>query len=280
VNVRARGGEAARRWREASASRAIPEAILGTAPVSPWGFPPEVFRARARDATASEPSVSDRRALEALPEGGTVLDVGCGAGAGSIVLAGRASLVTGVDPSPDLLASFVEGLASRTARVEAVEGTWPEVAADVPVHDVAVCHHVVYNVAEIVGFLDALTDHARSRVVVELTHEHPLAWMDDLWRTLHGFAMPPGPTADDLVSVLTALGIEVEREEHERSSHGGLPARDDAIALVRRRLCLPPERDEDVARALGDRLVERDGRWSAGPQQQRLVTLWWRGNGR
>ena len=44
--------------------------------------------------------------------------------------------------------------------------------------------------------------------------------------------------------------------------------REDAVALVRRRLCLPAERDADVGAALGDRLVlDADGDWSAGPKR-------------
>jgi hypothetical protein len=114
-------------------------------------------------------------------------------------------------------------------------------------------------------------------VVVELTAEHPLAWMGDLWRTFHGVEMPAGPTADDLASVLTEHGIEAERAERDRTPDGGLEERTLAIALVRRRLCLPSNRDGDVASALGPRLAEHHGRWSAGPERQRLVTFWWPG---
>ena len=50
---------------------------------------------------------------------------------------------------------------------------------------------------------------------------------------------------------------------------------DDAIAFIRRRLCLPADRDGELAEALGGRLVERDGLWSAGPLEHRIVTMWW-----
>ena len=56
---------------------------------------------------------------------------------------------------------------------------------------------------------------------------------------------------------------------------GGFERRDDAIALVRRRLCLKADRDGEIAESLGDRLKQRNGLWSAGPAEQRLVTLWW-----
>jgi hypothetical protein len=75
--------------------------------------------------------------------------------------------------------------------------------------------------------------------------------------------------------LLGSLGFPAHRDDRTSRSRGGFARREDAIALVRRRLCLPPERDEDVEQALGDRLHEVDGRWSAGPNVQVIVTLWW-----
>jgi hypothetical protein len=59
------------------------------------------------------------------------------------------------------------------------------------------------------------------------------------------------------------------------ASSGDFDDRAAAVALARRRLCLPADRDEEVAEALGDRLWEADGRWSAAPRTRRLTTLWW-----
>ena len=65
-------------------------------PESPWTFPVELFAARA-DAAARrfKPTPSNLRALEALTEHGTVLDVGCGAGAASLPLVVRAGRLVG-----------------------------------------------------------------------------------------------------------------------------------------------------------------------------------------
>ena len=69
--------DAAERWQAELAGWAIPDEILAQAPESPWGFPPELF------AAPPDPidTPSRDRALEALPPGGSVLDVGCGGGA-------------------------------------------------------------------------------------------------------------------------------------------------------------------------------------------------------
>jgi hypothetical protein len=78
--------------------------------------------------------------------------------------------------------------------------------------------------------------------------------------------------------VLREAGIEPIREDRsprDDERGGGFERREAAVALIRRRLCLPADRDEEIARALGDRLRAHDGLWSSGPAERTLVTLWW-----
>ena len=162
--------------------------------------------------------------------------------------------------------------------VTTIVGRWPDVAPETPTADVAVCGHVAYNAPDLDAFVVALTAHARGRVVLELTDRHPLSWMNDLWLHLHGVQRPERPDADDAEALCRALGFEVRRDERldtEDMAGSGFERREQAVALVRRRLCLTPERDGEIARALGPRLREHDGLWSAGPREQRVVTLWW-----
>jgi precorrin-6B methylase 2 len=266
------------RWREELEGWAIPDEIIAAAPESPWGLPPELFRRRAAAAIERAPSALVERALEALPEGGTVLDVGVGGGATSLPLAGRASRITGIDGSEGMLDSFRAAAGSAAVEALGVLGTWPDVAAGIEPADVVVSGHVLYNVQDLEPFALALTDHARRRVVVEITATHPLAWMRELWRRFHDLERPHGPTADDAEAALRELGLVVAREDREAAPRsGGFEQRGDAIALVRRRLCLPAERDPEIAEALGDRLAEHEGLWSAGPMSQRIATMWWSG---
>ncbi len=266
-------GPASERWRRDLESWAIPEDILATAPESPWHFPVELFVSRAEGSTTVRPTFSNQAALVALPEGGTVLDVGCGGGGASMPLAARAGRLIGVDSSPDMLSAFREQARQRRAEVDTVLGRWPDAAAKAPAVDVAVCHHVFYNAPDLAQFAVALTEPARRRVVAELTAEHPQTRLNPLWLRFHGVTRPTRPTAMDAVAVLREAGLDVKWQQWNEPRPGGFRDGANLVAWVRRSLCLPPERDAEVTEALQDQLVERDGLF--GFADRPVVTVWW-----
>ena len=260
--------ESARRWREDLDSWAIPPEILRAAPESPWGCPPGLFARTAEEALAAraaEPTPSRRRALEALPEGGSVLDVGSGGGAASLPLCPPAAEVTAVDQTAGMLEAFAKLAERQGIGHREVEGLWPDMAGEVGPADVVVCHHVLYNVGDLVPFVAALTDHARRRVVVEITAEHPQASLNPLWQHFHGLSRPTRPTADDAAAVVRDLGLDVAVERWDAPPRWHEGHRDEIVPFFRRRLCLPRERDAEVAAMLPP---FRPGRH---------VTLWWSG---
>ncbi len=243
---------AAAAWADALGAWAIPQHILDAAPEGPWGFPPALFAwtpERAAVETAMTPS--RQRALEALPEGGSLLDVGAGGGRASLPLAPPAALVVAVDPSAELLAAFAEAAERLGVAYRAVQGPWPDVAGEVEPQDVVVCNHVFYNVADLVPFAAALTDHARRRVVVEMTAQHPASNLNEAWRVLHGLNRPTSPTAPDAIAVLEEMGLDVHFEEGERRLTPAGGNRAELVTFARRRLCLGPERDAEVEALLG-----------------------------
>jgi SAM-dependent methyltransferase len=260
--------ESARRWQEDLDSWAIPAEILAAAPETPWGFPPGLFSRAAEDALGARvaaPTPSLRRALEALPEGGSVLDVGSGGGAASLPLCPPAATVTAVDQSPQMLARFADLAERQGVGHSEVEGLWPDVAGEVGPADVVVCNHVLYNVGVVVPFVAALTDHARRRVVVEITAFHPQALLNPLWEHFHGVPRPTRPTADDAVAVLRDLGLDVSVESFAGPLRWHKDHREEVVAFTRRRLCLPAERDPEVAALLPP------------PEPLPHVALWWSG---
>ncbi|MHA6795309.1 class I SAM-dependent methyltransferase [Pseudonocardia bannensis] len=250
-------GPAAQRWRELQSGRGVPPEILARAVASPWVHDPRDFAAPAEPVDTP----SRRAALDLLGHGGTVLDIGCGGGAGAFALVGRATHLTGVDHQQDMLDVFAEGARARGVPHDTVLGRWPEVAPDAGEADVVVCHHVLHNVVELGPFAEALSAAARRGVVVEMLAQHPMAWLDPLWVRFHDLHRPPPATTDDAVGVLVELGIRAEVTSWEREK----PPKQDA-EWVTRRLCLPPERVGEVAAAMEE----------IPPRPRMAATLTWR----
>jgi SAM-dependent methyltransferase len=245
---------AAQRWAEELAAWTIDPAILAAAPESPYGYPPGLFGS-GRGAAATHEAVRGGRP-------GSVLDVGCGGGAASVPVG--ADELLAVDESPAMLDRY-RAAAGRTP-VRTWCGRWPDVAAEVPAADVVVAANVVYNVPELPAFVSALTAHARRRVVVELTDAHPWTSLAPLWRHFHGQDRPDGPTVELFREVLAELGVRAESTGWQRPERwpGADPA--DVLAFTRRRLCLPADRDPEIAAALA-----RFG----GERPPTATTFWW-----
>lgn len=265
-------------WRDALAEWAIPEEIVARAPEPPWFFPTNAFSRRAERQIEARVGASLQRAREVL-DGGTVIDVGAGGGAASLPLAGGASLIIAVDSEQAMLEDFSRRAARLGVRAETVLGPWPDVAGAVPAADVVLCHHVLYNVALLEPFVSALTDHARRRVVVELTERHPQSNLNPLWLEFHGLVRPERPTAGDAVAALRALGLDVQEERWEVPAEPYHSSFQEMVTETRRRLCLPAEREPDVAVALEGLGVDPRSPGGLGAPR-RLVTLWWRGGAR
>lgn len=250
---------ASQRWADQLAAWAIDPEILAAAPESPYGLPPELFRAGG-----AAPSPLLDLARDALPDGGSVLDVGCGAGAASLPLS--PGLLVAVDSQPSMLDALRAAAADAGVPVTAYEGTWPDVAPEVPVCDVVVCAHVAYNVPDLGEFATALHDHARRRVLLELSDRHPWVGMGPLWEHFHHQPRPDGPTAELAEAVLREHGIIPRAVRWTRPAVAlDGPLRPAYVAFTRRRLCLPLEREPEVAALLD----------AHPPGARESVVLWW-----
>jgi SAM-dependent methyltransferase len=246
-------------WREQLAGWAIPDDILASAPEPPWGFPVELFQAEVERADTPSRDI----ARDALPDGGSVLDVGCGGGSASFALVPPAGRVVGVDSTPPMLEEYAAAADRRGVAHTEIIGAWPDVAPAVGRLDVVVCHHVLYNVPELGPFVTALTEAAERRVVVEITVSHPLTASAPLWRHFHGVDRPTGPTAELAVEALRENGVVPQILEWSRPPRD-VP-REAYVRLNRRRLCLPVDAEPEVDRVMADpSTTHRD-----------VATIWW-----
>ncbi|KAA9161864.1 methyltransferase domain-containing protein [Amycolatopsis acidicola] len=252
---------AVEQWAEHLAGWAIPGHILAAAPESPFTLPGKVFVRRADRQIGGPRTPTHRSVLAALDGGGTLLDVGAGAGAASLPCAEAITHVTAVDTN--LLEEFAEraemlGLPHRT-----VEGRWPNAAAQAGTVDVTVCANVLYNVPDLEPFVRALNEHTRRAVVVELNEHHPMTRMSPLWERFHGIHRPGRPTSDDAVAALRELGVRPEiRRWQEKAAPIPFP---ELVETTRKRLCLGVDRADEVADALR----------GTDPGIRRMTTVTW-----
>jgi len=249
------------KWRELLNAWAIPQEILDQAPENPWIHPPVLFQIPEK----IEDSISHRRAREAIPQGGSVLDVGCGGGIAAFAVTPPAGVVFGVDHQLEMLEMFAENARERDLVCDTYEGFWPEIEARVPIADVAVAHHVVYNVAKIEDFILKMNAHAKERVVLELPQLHPLTTATPLWKRFWNLDRPVEPTPSALMDVLESLHIDAHLELWDGSMRGETDLVSQAH-FSRIRLCLPESREPEVLEFL---------REQPKVSLRNLATIWW-----
>jgi hypothetical protein len=273
----ARLPELLQRWRSDLAAWAIPEHITAAVAQSPWVLPRAVFARRADRLAATPSGPSFERAWAALDPPGSLIDVGSGAGAACLPLLPRVTGLTAIDSEPDMLELLGRRAVAAGTTPRLITGTWPDVAAEAGQADVVTCHHVAYNVPQIEPFLAALTAAARREVVLELAAAHPLVSLNQLWLRFHGLVRPTGPTADDLLAILAAMGIQARSKRWRRPGGPDYESFAELTDVTRRRLCLPPERTHEVAQALIETGIDPEHPVDLGSSGREVVTVWWTG---
>ena len=245
-------------------------------PESPYEWPSELWERGAAAAEEGPESATATIVRDLLPDGGTVLDVGAGTGRVSLPLAQEGCQLTAVERDPGMVAALRRQTARLGGGVVVIEGSWPEAAVEAGRHDVAMCAHVVYDVADVVPFLVALDAAAHRAVVVELTPHHPWHSLAPYYMALHDLERPGGPTAEDLAAIVEEeLGVAPTLREW--TAPGGLrfSSVDELVDYQRRRLVLPRERTAELERLLTADIVP-EGEWFLlGPVERTVVTLWW-----
>lgn len=264
-------------WRRELEAWAIPPELMAAVDASPYEWPVELFRRRA-EADRSDPVEPVTRTLvrRLLGAGGSLLDVGAGAGRACLPLAAEGTRVVAVEKDPGMAAELRRAAAEAGIAIEVVEALWPEAVAAVPMVDVALSAHVVYDVPDLAPFLSALVARARRAVVIELTERHPWAGLGPYYLALHGLERPAGPTAANLAEVVEELtGAVPHLERWERSGQVWFDGWEELLALMGRRLAVPDARIPELRALLEPDVVESGGRLSVGGGPRRLVTVWW-----
>ena len=234
----------------------------------------------------ADPYREDDEALNALleltPEGGSVLDVGGGAGRFAIALAARrGAAVTVVDPSRSMLEQLEASMAEvEGANVRGMSAEWE--LAQVESADMVLCSHVVYGVPDIRPFLQKLHDHARRRVIVVSFVDSPQAGVAPLWEPVYGEARVNLPALPELMNVLWEMGIYPSVRMLTPTGPQVFESVEAAVEEVSGRLFIGSDvtRQQRLVEAIEGYLEAADGGYRIkGANAVRQGVVWWDAEG-
>ena len=178
--------------------------------------------------------------------GSTVIDIGAGPGAWTVLMAQHAALVTAVDPSEAMLGVLKENAAiAGLHNVNMVHAPWPD--AEVGMHDASLCFHAMYAAADLPAFITRMNSVTRRTCFLGLrvpTHDGLMAraarrvWGHDYDSTNFQVAY----------NVLLEMGIyaNVLMEDSGLWEPWTSPTLEDALKDVKRRLGLADVSEHDA----------------------------------
>ena len=203
------------------------------------------------------------------------LDVGAGGGRYALPLALRVREVIAVEPSPAMLASLTNDAAvGQITNIRSIEGRWP--MADPPVADVGLIAHVGYDIGSIGPFLDGLERSSRRSCVAVMGEAAMTTVATLFWGDVHGEPRARLPAMPELLTLLFARGRLPEVRWADRAPPT-FESADEALAMARRQLWLREgsAKDQRLVALAGERLVERDGRFSWDDRRSGIGITWW-----
>lgn len=240
MSCRTRSDDPIRRWHAKCAAVEAAKALVGSPrPGDRWERRAARFDRVARERTAAGPAL--QALLGRVHPDDVVVDVGAGTGRHALRLAGHCARVVAVEPSEAMRRQLEANLREENAtNVDVVPTPWPS-AGPLPC-DLIYSSHVVYGIADVLPFLDAMTRSARRECLLLLGERAPADVTNDLWRAVHGREHPARPAAPDAFEVLRAITDGVRFEILART---GYPAEfsdnDEDLGELCLRLALAPD---------------------------------------
>lgn len=196
------------------------------------------FRAGAR------PSAELPGLLAHAEPGDTWLDIGAGGGRFALPLSERVARVIAVEPSESMREVLERAVRERARpNIEVRAAYWPDTTWTGAV-DVSLAAHSIYDVREIVPFLDAMERHTRRRCIAVLSDLPRGAHLARLFEAVHGEALAPLPALREFIALLVARGrrFDVATVSSEQPAVVSL---DEAATEARRLLWLATGSEKD-----------------------------------
>jgi precorrin-6B methylase 2 len=213
--------------------------------------------------------------VEACP-GSTVLDIGAGTGAWTVLLARHVRHVTAVEPSLAMIEVLRENLAAEgLSNVDIVQGHWPEVRVEP--HDFSLCAHAMYGCADLPGFVQAM--QAATRRTCCLVLRAPLTDSLMARASMHVWGHPYDSTNFQVAyNVLLQIGLfpNVLMENTGLWDPWVNASLEEALGDIKRRFGLQDSHEHDVflLDLLHRELISQDGQY-VWPRGVRSALAYW-----
>lgn len=224
----------------------------------------------------SKPDSTRKFMLSTLEPHTSLIDIGAGTGAWSILFSKRLDRITAIEPSR----AMREVLKSKISReginnIEVLAQKWPNCTPDP--HDYVFCSHAMYGTADLPEFINKMND--RSRKMCFLLIRAPSSdgliteAFQHIWQQPHD-----SPNFTIAYNILLQMGIfaNVLFEESEKKHFLASASEKEAFVELKRRLGLldTDKYDTYLIDLLQRRLVEQDGQF-LWPGSVRSALIYW-----
>jgi 2-polyprenyl-3-methyl-5-hydroxy-6-metoxy-1,4-benzoquinol methylase len=246
----------------------------------------DVWRARARSFDESvkrrwaKPDSSRAFILSQLDVDSTVLDIGAGTGAWTVLLARRVRQVTAVDSSEAMLEVMRENLAAEgITNVKTVQGAWPDVSVEP--HDFSLCSHAMYSCPDLPTFIARMAACTKRMCFLMLRAPTLDGVRAEAARRIWGHPLD-SPNFTIAYNVLLQMGIyaNVLMEDTGLWAPRTSASLEDALSDMKRHFGLNgnSEHDEYLMELLRRRLTWQDGQY-VWPREVGSALVYWTVNG-
>lgn len=214
--------------------------------------------------------------LKILEPHNSMIDIGAGTGAWSILFSQSLKKITAVEPSKAMREVFKGKINQKGIHnIEIIPGMWPE--CDPEPHDYVFCSHAMYGVIDFPAFVKKMND--RSRKLCFLLIRAPsrdgmiAEAFQHVWKQPHD-----SPNFMIAYNILLQMGIfaNVLFEESEKWYFVASESEEEAFLEMKRRMGLinSSEHDDYLRDLLRQRLVQQDGQYF-WPGSNRSALIYW-----
>ncbi len=224
----------------------------------------------------AKPDVSRQFVFETVQPDSTLIDIGAGTGAWTLLFAKTMQKVTAVEPSAAMREVLLENIhEAKASNIEIVTEKWP--LASVAAHDYVFSSHAMYECEDFVKFVTRMTECATKMCFLLIRAPSLDGLITEACR--HIWNQPhDSPNFTIAYNILLQMGISanVRFEESDRQHFISCDSEESALHEIKERMGLleKSEHDDYLTDLLHRRLIKQDDQY-IWPGSRRSALIYW-----